>query len=144
MEEGGMHMDFPKIMVLMLSLILISAGMPTLAADQGAATIFLGKCDDGREITIPVGSILVICLEQTAGTGYSWQIDNLDTNRLELLDTVSEPVKKDKHLVGGPMLTKWRLSTTARGDTELKMYYYRVWEGIDKAVAKFEIRVHII
>lgn len=137
-------MDFPKIMVLMLSLILIPAGMTALGADQGAAMVFLGKCDAGREITIPVGGILVICLEQTAGTGYSWQIDNLDTNRLELLDTVSEPVKKDKHLVGGPMLTKWRLSTTARGDTELKMYYYRVWEGIDKAVDKFEIRIHII
>lgn len=136
-------MELHKIMLLVLSLILFPATMPALGMDQ-EASVLVHKSDDGKEIVIHSGGILVVSLEQTGGTGYAWQINNLDAAKLELVDSSSEPLKTDKQIVGGPMLMKWRLKAVGSGETELTMYYYRVWEGIDKAIGKFRIKIRII
>lgn len=133
-------MEFPRISVL-LAFVFVLAAVPAPGAPKGDAVV-VNKGDSGKAVSVPKGGILEVRLQETAGTGYSWEIIDLDRAHLELLGVTTKPLKKGP-IAGGPVLKTWRLRALKPGRTELKLYYYRVWEGLDKAAEKFAVRVKI-
>jgi predicted secreted protein len=127
----------PQIMWLLLTGLMLSAS-PLLAAD---ATITVTKEQGSREIALQVGNILQIELPGQSGTGYSWSVEEACAPYLKLVDQTTRQLKKD--LPGGPVMHIWRFKATKPGAGEIKMAYYRPWEGVGKAVDHFVVKLHI-
>jgi predicted secreted protein len=124
---------------LLLIGLLLSAMAPPAATAQ--MTILTQK-DNGREIAVPLGTVLQVELTGAGGTGYLWEPADLDHEHLQLLKT--ETVSADKPgITGAPHAQRWQFKTKQRGQTELKFYYFRPWEGKDKALERFVVKIRI-
>ncbi len=103
----------------------------------------LSKGDSGREITVKVGDVLHIELESFGGTGYEWYFDKPIEEYFEIIRDYTEEVSA-KGIVGAPVKRTWELRAVKKGETEVTLYLYRVWEGKDKTVDFFKIKVNIL
>jgi len=126
-----------RITCLFLTGLLLSPS-PLLAAD---ATITVTKEQGGREITLKVGNILLIELPGKGGTGYSWSAEETFAPYLKLLDQTTRQLTEGR--LGGPVMQVWRFKAEQPGACEIKMAYYRPWEGVGKAVDHFHLKLHI-
>jgi len=128
---------FPLVAVLLLSLTAIASA----AGPKPKATV-ITQNDNGKEIAVPEGAIVEVRLEQSGGTGYLWQIVGLDETHLKVLESASAPLKGER-IVGGPLLKTWKIQALKAGQTDLKILLYRPWEGPEKAVATFQVKIII-
>ena len=127
----------PRITWLLLTCLMLSQS-PLLAAD---ATITVTKEQGGREIAIKVGNILLIELPGKAGTGYSWVVEETGAPYLKLMSEATQKVGETRP--GSPVMQVWRFKAAQPGACEIKMAYYRPWEGVGKAVDHFSLKLHI-
>jgi len=127
----------PRISCLLLTCFMLSQS--TLMAAE--ATITVTKEQGGREIALKVGNILRIELPGRGGTGYSWLVEDTFAPYLKLMDQATEKVGERRP--GSPVMQVWRFKAEKPGATEIKMAYYRSWEGVGKAVDHFLIKLHI-
>jgi predicted secreted protein len=126
--------------LLLISLLLSALASPAVSG-QTQMTILTQK-DNGREITVPLGAVIQIELAAAGGAGYLWELADLDPEHLQLLKT--ETVNADKPgITGAPNVRRWQLKTKQRGQADLKFYYFRPWEGKDKALDRFYVKIRI-
>ncbi len=71
-------------------------GAVTLPAASEVTT--LQAKDGGQEIQVKAGAIIVLSLEEQAGTGYQWEFDRLDEQHFELVKTETRPWLKSPGL----------------------------------------------
>jgi predicted secreted protein len=120
---------------------------PDNTASSSAAPKVLTMEDNGKEIELSPGETIKVELEFSGGTGYLWYVDGLDESRLKLTgEEVKDisPQNPDKGpLMGGPSLSIRTFKAVAPGDTTLRLLEYRTWEGKEKAINRFEVKVHI-
>ncbi len=102
----------------------------------------LSKNDDGKEITVKVGDIIRIELMQYSGTGYIWVLEEAYKGFFELIREEKE-VTSRPGLVSGPVTKIWELKAIKSGQTEINLYLCRPWEGKDRAVDAFKVRIKI-
>jgi predicted secreted protein len=122
--------------------ISISYGI-NLHKDLGEdRTLILSEADNNKEITIAHGETIQIELEGTGAAGYKWHIDKLDSEYLELLSEETKPVTGGK--IGAPVMTYWKIVALKKGSTEILMHYYRPWEGQDKALRHYRVKINVI
>jgi len=103
--------------------------------------VTIEKQDNDKEITVKPGDIIRIELEEMGSAGYSWVVDNLNTEYLEMLSKGTKPISEDKP--GAPVLRIWMFKAKKKGFVEINMDHYRVWEGKEKATEHFSIKVLI-
>ena len=133
----------PQIMWLLLTgLILLPS--PLRAGDT---IITVTKEQGGREIALKVGNILQIELPGQGGTGYSWSVEEAFAPYVKLMDHTTRQPTEDRLggpvRVGGPVMHIWRFKAEKPGACEIKMAYFRPWEGVGKAVDHFVVKLHI-
>ena len=104
----------------------------------------INKLDNNKEVTVKVGDAINIELELFGGTGYDWHIDKPSGECLELISERTDTAATDKAIVGAPLTKEWELRAIKRGDTEVVLHLYRAWEGKEKAIDLFKIRVKIL
>jgi predicted secreted protein len=104
--------------------------------------VIVHKKDNGKEIQVRRGDVIQIELEGMGSTGYKWHVDAIDVERVELLTEETVSLKKEG-VVGAPVLEIWRLKALKEGKADIKMDYYREWEGIERAREHFVIRLNI-
>jgi predicted secreted protein len=132
--------------VLFASIILLqynlSNGMGAGGSDMDDnKTVTVKSKDNGTEIKVKCGDTVNIELEGMGSAGYSWFVDNLDTEHLELLSEKTKRTSEDK--IGAPVLSIWQFKTLKKGHAEIKLDHYRKWEGIEKATEHFLIKLEI-
>ncbi|MEB3261098.1 MAG: protease inhibitor I42 family protein [Cyanobacteriota bacterium] len=66
----------------LLALVLGAAGGPVGAAEPARGSVVVSAADDGRLLTLRRGQQLRVVLADTAGTGYSWEIEHYDPKLL--------------------------------------------------------------
>ncbi len=96
---------------------------------------------NGKQIEARVADEIQIELEGIGATGYWWYFGRLDRDHFELMS--EETVTVREGVTGGPVLGVWRLRAKTPRLSIIKMDYYRIWEGKDKADKHFEIEVNI-
>jgi predicted secreted protein len=128
----------PKSAWLLLAFMLLF--QPSAMASD-PATLTVTKAQHGREAALKVGSVLEIELPGSGGTGYTWSAVASGAPYLKLLSQTTRPDKKGR--LGGPVIQVWRFKAEQPGTTEIKMAYYRPWEGVGKATDHFLIKLHI-
>ena len=102
----------------------------------------LSRQDNGRNITLKVGEVILIELERSGSTGYEWYLHESYKENFELVKEDTEP-SNERGLLGAPVVRKWVLKVIKKGRADIKLYLYRPWEGEDKAVDAFTIKVQI-
>ncbi len=104
--------------------------------------IKLTREDSGKEISLKVGDTVEIALPAPGAAGYMWYFDHLDQEYLEPTGEESRVPSRER-LTGAPFTKIWKLRAKKEGETEMNMSLYRVWEGKEKAIDRFEIKVRI-
>ena len=110
-------------------------------SSEGSVVMLLDREDSGAAHEIKVGDFLYIELEGNLSTGFWWHFQELDEEYLELVK--KETKKISKRRLGAPVLGRWRLRAKKRGETTIKMAYYRQWEGEDTAVDRVSFIINI-
>jgi predicted secreted protein len=127
-----------------LNLILLAPLFIILFIDQAdAAMKLIVQTDNEKEITVTVGTDLHIELEEIGGSGYLWEFDSLDQDYFQVLK-VETKKNVPEGLTGAPVIKCWQIRTKKPGETEITMNYFRVWEGKDRALKKFRIKITIL
>ena len=126
--------EIPKTMFL--------ANPLTCSASEGNE-VRLSKQDNGKEITVKVGDIIRLELERFGSTGYEWHLDKSFKAKIELTREETKGIS-GKGLVGTPVLRSWKLRAVKKGETNLTLHLYRDWEGLEKAVESFSIKIKIL
>ncbi len=111
------------------------------ASMESEPDVILQKQDSGKEITVKAGQVIQVQLEGMGGTGYWWYVQNLDPRHLQLLSEKTKVISEGR--VGGPVLGLWNFRIKERGATQIKMDYYRKWEGVAKALEHFQVRIRV-
>ena len=109
----------------------------------GEEMVIVQKEQSGQTITVKVGDIIRIELAEIGSAGYRWYIDNLDARYLELVSEETRKVSEEAK-IGAPVMRVWRFKAEKAGQTEIKMDYYRRWEGVDRSTGNFFIKINII
>jgi predicted secreted protein len=99
---------------------------------------------NGSRLESHIGEEIQIELQGAGGTGYAWYFDELDNNFFELIGKGRKVQEKSRDLVGSPTLYTWILKPKKIGKSVIKMIYYRIWEGKDKAIRQFVVEIDII
>ena len=128
-------------MVLMISLMIPFLGHSEGLAMENEPAVVLQKQDNGKEVCIKGGQVFQIQLEGMGGTGYWWYVQPPDVRHVELLSEKTRVVSDGR--MGGPVLGLWTFRAKESGTTEIKMDYYRSWEGSAKAADHFQVRIKI-
>lgn len=109
----------------------------------GAEMLVLNKRDQGKEVTVKLGEVVQIELEEAGGTGYLWEFTSLDKDYLVIVSIqTGRPARRQG--VGFPLLKKWQLKTQKRGKTQVAMLYHRPWEEASKGAETFTVTLNII
>jgi len=103
--------------------------------------IIVDRNSNNKEITVVCGDVIQIELESKGATGYQWHIEQIITEYTELLSEGSKDISTDK--TGAPVMGYWRFKALKKGTAEILMRYYRSWEGPEKALEQFKIKVTI-
>lgn len=136
----------PKCLIVFIFCIIaifqsdLCSGMDNKDTNKERTNI-VKKQDNGKELKIKCGDIIQIELEGMGSAGYWWYVDNLNSEYLEFLSEETRAISEGK--IGAPILGIWRFKAHKKGYAEIKMDYYRKWEGIEKAVEHFLIRLNI-
>ena len=103
--------------------------------------VIIKKQDNGQEIEVKRGDVIQIELQSMGSTGYTWYLDTIDIERVEFMTEETKVLKEG--VMGAPVLDVWRLRALKKGHADIKMDYYREWEGIERAIDHFLIRLNI-
>ncbi|MEB3200385.1 MAG: protease inhibitor I42 family protein [Synechococcaceae cyanobacterium] len=134
---------------LLLGLLLAwSAPLPAAAAspaDTPADTLTVSEADSGRTLNLRRGEQLRVVLSDSAGTGYSWEIERLGA-QLKLLQRQSRQdpgPPGSPGLVGGPLQVTFLFRAEAAGETRLELRHWRPWEGPRSIDRRFRLGLRI-
>jgi predicted secreted protein len=125
-------------------------GLALLISAQGPMPITLTESDHNRTLTLRSGDQLQIVLRETAGTGYSWQIDAIDPSRLQSLgdrsrpQPTAEPTPGMPPRLGGPQQHSFLFRCLRPGTTRLSLRHWRVWEGPGSIDRRFTLKLRIL
>jgi len=99
---------------------------------------------NGKKIELKVGDEIQIELKAMGSAGYAWYFDKLDQDFFDPIGEERKGVALEKgDVVGTPVVMVWKLRARKPGNSMIRMLYYRLWEGKDKAVNQFEVLVDI-
>ena len=120
--------------ILMFGLLLTA-----LTACGSTNEIELDADDDGGQIELNTGQMLVISLEGNPTTGYTWEVAELDD---QVLRQVGETeFKPESDAIGAGGVQTLRFETVNSGQTTLKLVYHRSWEADVEPAETFSVRV---
>ena len=103
---------------------------------SGATPVDVSEADNGKEVTLPLGELLVITLESNPTTGYMWIVTKQDTESLLLVKKELVTNTSDSGLVGAGGHEVLMFTARKKGQTSLQLEYRRPWETISEKPAE--------
>ena len=98
--------------------------------------------DDGSQIELAGGQILVVTLGANPSTGYTWEVLEIDPAVLQQVGEAefqSEEVSEGFVGAGGRMT--FRFKAASAGQTSFRMIYRRPWEAAEDSVFYYSLQV---
>jgi len=105
------------------------------------AETILTDQDNGRSIEAPVGTNLIVRLEESPTTGYGW-INKTDDDVLHLNNTEFSFASPD--IVGGAGVRTFGFMVNKLGKSTLLLKRVRQWEGESSATEVFSVTIQAI
>ncbi|MDO9557150.1 MAG: protease inhibitor I42 family protein [Coriobacteriia bacterium] len=92
-----------------------------------ASEVKVGESDDGGQVTIGVGQVLLVELPGNPTTGFMWSAAKTP----DFLTVLGEPdYKADSDLIGASGMIGLRFSAERTGTGTLELRYARPWESV--------------
>ena len=134
MEEG----DSKMVTRICIIAVLLGA-LVLLVACSSSKEFKLDADDNGRQIELEKGQILVITLEANPTTGYIWEIAKHEQHVLRQVGEAGfEP---ESEAIGAQGIQTLRFEAVNVGKTALKLVYRRPWEEDVEPLETFSIKV---
>ena len=105
-------------------------------------TVIVTDKDNGAKVTIAKGGVVVVRLEVTSGTGYSWAVAKSDAPQLKALGRSSREKSKDSK-PGATETQIFRFKAAAAGSTTLEFHYARPWEKTTPPAKTFQVQIAV-
>lgn len=91
----------------------------------------------GTGVDIPADQVLAIRLQENAGTGYRWSVEEADGLAVEEhVDRGAAP--------GGAGVREFRFRAPAPGSHRLTLRHWRDWEGEASITGRFELNARFM
>lgn len=120
------------IAVLLAVLVLVANCRPS-------GEIKLNAGNNGSQIEIEQGQILVITLEANPTTGYTWEMIEGEEQILQQVGEIE--FQPDSKLIGAPGIQTLRLEAVNVGQITLNLVYHRPWEENVDPLETFSVQV---
>ena len=104
--------------------------------------VVLTEGDNGKDIDLTTGTMLVIKLPSNPSTGYNWSVSG-DPAPLKLQKTSFVKGKSKNGAVGASGTSVFRLNASSAGLANLNLVYRRSWEYNVAPMKTFNVRVDI-
>jgi len=134
------------IAVLLVVLVLATGCGSTGKADLGADVVptkgpevTLDAKDDGRQIQVEQGQLLIITLESNPTTGYRWEVTESQEPVLRQAGEAEFQAQSD--LIGASGVETFRFEAAGPGEATLKLIYHRSWEKDVDPLETFSVQV---
>lgn len=110
---------------------------------------YIDTLDDISEIKtetidekLSVGENLTITLDENPTTGYTWNYEISDENKIVIAsDNYIE--SENEEIVGAGGIHEWTFSALDSGEVEVTFNYYRSWEGAKSSISKKVYKITI-
>ena len=114
-------------------------GIPPVEPEE----VHVDENDDGSQVELEQGRILVVTLESNPTTGYRWEVAE---NQESILEQMGEAEFKQSDTGGPPLVGAggweiFRFKAISVGQTSLKLVYHRPWEEGVEPVKTFSLQV---
>ena len=122
------------------TIVAVLLAVLVLAAGCGASTeVRLDANDNGRQIKVKKGQVLVVILESNPTTGYLWEVVECEQRILQQVGEAEFEPESDK--IGAPGVATLRFKALNTGSTALRLIHHRPWEKDVDPLATFSLRV---
>ncbi|OGO06964.1 MAG: hypothetical protein A2Y73_09310 [Chloroflexi bacterium RBG_13_56_8] len=128
-----------RVLGTLILLLVVALAAYRLMAEGLPTEIVLNASENGGQIEIQKGQTLVVTLQSSPGTGYGWQVVELDEDILR--QTGDPEFVSDSDLVGASGIQVTRFEAMGTGEVALKLVYYRSWEKDTEPLRIFACRV---
>jgi inhibitor of cysteine peptidase len=100
--------------------------------------------DDGTQVELRAGQVLVVTLESNPTTGYRWEVSEVDESVLAQIGEgeFQEAPKEGEQMVGVGGTETFRFES-APGNTTLTLVYHRTWETDVEPEDTFTVEVTV-
>ncbi len=139
--EKHLRVGSVVLLIIMLALALSSSALSNSPPEQPSppSDVRLDAGDDGRQIELIEGQVLILSLEGNPSTGYTWQIGEEPTGILRQMGEIEfEPVS---NLLGASGIQTLRFEAVRAGQTTLRLIYHRPWEVDVEPARTFSLQV---
>ncbi len=112
---------------------------------DGPRQVIVDASANGKRIELKGQDELQVKLEYNSGTGYQWYFDEHASipSFFEQIGEERIDTGKASRKVGAPIIRILKLKAIRTGKYDLRLSLYRKWEGINRAIKRFEIGVDI-
>lgn len=108
--------------------------------DDGVKAMMLSQGDSGRTVDLRVGELLLLRLDDSPTTGFTWTVSRFD-DRLAL---VSEDFSRGAWRAPGSGGSRtWTFVARQSGVAGLELKRWREWEGEGSVIERFAVTVRI-
>jgi len=107
-----------------------------------AETVEVNEGDDGGQVELELGKLLVVTLESNPSTGYRWELlENNDSVLKQFGEAEFKPsVTSEPPMVGAGGWEIFRFKAVSAGQITLELVYHRSWEDVEP-LKTFSIQV---
>jgi inhibitor of cysteine peptidase len=107
-----------------------------------AETIEVNEDNDGGQIELELGKLLVVTLESNPSTGYRWELLENNESILKLFGQAEFKPSENSgpRMVGAGGWEIFRFKAVSAGQMTLELVYHRSWEDV-KPLKTFSIQV---
>lgn len=113
--------------VLLFVVVLMTACTPVEKAEP-VEGIEINESNNGGQVELVLGEILVVRLESNPSTGYGWEIDELDESILQQIGGIGfESSVPDNPPPGTGGWAILRFEAVGEGESELRLIYHQPW-----------------
>ena len=97
--------------------------------------------DNGDTVFVKVGNQFVVALDGNPSTGYTWEVEDLDTNIIQQVGKTSFK-SNNTGLVGAGGTLTLTFRVLKAGTTNLVLVYHRPWETNVQPASTFRITLN--
>jgi len=112
---------------------------PAVPPEPLPREIALSQWDNGRQLEVYVGQVLVLTLSASPSTGYTWEVTDIDEKVLRQVGKAE--FVPDKNMPGSPGKMILRFEVVGDGSSSLNLLYHRPWEKDVTPASSFAIQV---
>ena len=135
---------------IILMIIICAALLALFACGSSSSTpkqVSVDSSYSGKEVEIAAAGSLTVTLESNQTTGFQWELISIsDQAVLEKVDqkyVAPEATRTGAPVVGAPGEEVWTFKAIKKGETTITMQYSQPWDGGQKALFTFNLKVTV-